>query len=591
MRFEQPLAFWLLASVPLVVLLSMMKARRASVRVPSLVLWQGTPRDTRARTLSRRARPSLHLLLQLAALLAAILALAGPRIPSSHRRATHVVYVIDTSARMQATDLPPSRFDAARSALLRDLSRLPRGARVALVAPGSTPSFLVPFTSRHSVVRQALDALRPTDARLDLSRAVSFAEAATQGMDAGVRVYAGASRGDGSPSGPDVALRNVAVRIASVERDGSESSAIRATVEMVNASESSYAGSVYLRVDGRLADATMVDVRPGTTQDVVLAANGSRTRDVALSATIEPGDQFAPDNASYAVLPAERPLRVVIAGARSPLLEALLALNDPIEIRSMSQDAYIPTDDTDLTVFRGFLPDPLPTGDVVAIEPDRDLPYARRSADRAFGNLTWDRADGLLRFVDLGEASVRIGHGLDLSEPSRPLIRVDGSTLVARHDDANRHTIVFGFDPFDLGATDFALRPGAVVFFANLVDSVRSRQRAIPVKVLAGETVPLNIRGQSAVHVITSEGQTVDATSGFADTTRAGIYQVTIPGRETELFAVNVDAASLDSPPASHSTTRNEPNREPDGEAPVWQWFAWAALAFLTLDWLAFARR
>jgi Ca-activated chloride channel family protein len=95
------------------------------------------------------------------ALLSLVVALAGPqkdqKVPRN--RAT-VMLVVDVSLSMEATDVPPSRLEAAQQAATTFAGNLTPGVNLGLVSFAGTASMLVaPTTDRGPVVR-AIDRLR-----------------------------------------------------------------------------------------------------------------------------------------------------------------------------------------------------------------------------------------------------------------------------------------------------------------------------------------------------------------------------------------------------------------------------------------------
>src|SRR5690606_354832 len=131
--------------------------------VPSMQIWLALP-DLPGSAPRRRKLPKLSalLLLQLAALIALVLALAqpfvGPRPPA------HLVVVLDASAPMAArTDDDATLFDAARNALLAELAARKGAApeRVSLIVAGPEPRLLA---ARHAYEPRGLAPLLGNEA-------------------------------------------------------------------------------------------------------------------------------------------------------------------------------------------------------------------------------------------------------------------------------------------------------------------------------------------------------------------------------------------------------------------------------------------
>ncbi|HLF81393.1 MAG TPA: BatA domain-containing protein, partial [Anaerolineales bacterium] len=125
MSFIQPsaLLFGLLA-LP-ILLFYMLRMRRKEQQVPSTLLWSGLLLDRRASTPWQRLRRNLLLLLQLLILAGLVLAMARPAVPTAAVAGDTLIVLLDASASMQAVDVSPNRFEAARQAaedLIEDLS-------------------------------------------------------------------------------------------------------------------------------------------------------------------------------------------------------------------------------------------------------------------------------------------------------------------------------------------------------------------------------------------------------------------------------------------------------------------------------------
>jgi Ca-activated chloride channel family protein len=157
--FSQPLVLVALAAVPLLLVLWLRNEqhRRASAaRFSSLALLPN---------LVPRAPGRLRyvpLALLLLALTAMIVGAARPHANLSvPRKEATVVLAIDVSRSMTATDVQPSRLDAARAAGDAFLAKIPSTYNVALVAFGSRAFLAVPPTTDRDLVRKGLSELTP----------------------------------------------------------------------------------------------------------------------------------------------------------------------------------------------------------------------------------------------------------------------------------------------------------------------------------------------------------------------------------------------------------------------------------------------
>ncbi|HEX7022595.1 MAG TPA: VWA domain-containing protein [Trueperaceae bacterium] len=149
---------WALALLLLLPLLAWLYRRGRKRPARAVVLFPELPAQTSLQGL----RWSRHLpaILYLGACLLAFLAVARPTfaVPEPHPLAG-IMLALDISRSMQATDIQPSRFDAARAALKAFVQDLPASTRVGLVTFSSYATTVVPLTTDHQRLLDAVDLL------------------------------------------------------------------------------------------------------------------------------------------------------------------------------------------------------------------------------------------------------------------------------------------------------------------------------------------------------------------------------------------------------------------------------------------------
>lgn len=157
MDWRYPALLWLLPAlgglIALYALALGRKPARGAVRYP---LWlvadaaaQGGP--------VRRHLPAGLLMLALAATL---MGAAGPIVPWPAPSGRPVVLIIDVSRSMEESDIPPSRIEAAKTAALEFVAKLPRSTNVALVSFGNYATVVVPLTPDRARLREGIKNLR-----------------------------------------------------------------------------------------------------------------------------------------------------------------------------------------------------------------------------------------------------------------------------------------------------------------------------------------------------------------------------------------------------------------------------------------------
>jgi Ca-activated chloride channel family protein len=109
-------------------------------------------------------RRHLPAALYLGAIAALLIGLARPTmVLAVPREDATVVLAIDVSGSMRASDVSPTRLEAARASAQSFIDQLPPKIRVGLVAFASQPQTLVQPTTDRVQLKKALDSLRPKD--------------------------------------------------------------------------------------------------------------------------------------------------------------------------------------------------------------------------------------------------------------------------------------------------------------------------------------------------------------------------------------------------------------------------------------------
>ncbi len=133
MSFAHPLALLLLLLLIPVGLLYRLRLRVPRVVVGTGPFWEKALAEEPLRTRWQPWRKPVSLVLQSLTVILLALAAAGPQIPPAQR----IVLILDNSATMRATDVQPSRFDAAKEVARRMIDSLRWCDRMAVVVTNS----------------------------------------------------------------------------------------------------------------------------------------------------------------------------------------------------------------------------------------------------------------------------------------------------------------------------------------------------------------------------------------------------------------------------------------------------------------------
>jgi hypothetical protein len=189
MGFLTPLALAFAALGLPILLFYLLKLRRERAVVSSTLLWQQVLQDREANAPWQRLRRNLLLLLQLLLLFLLVMALARPYSegnPFAPIPSGNLIVLLDASASMQATDVLPSRFEAARAVARQIIDGMGPNHTMTLIAVGNVPHVLAwgepvrttndrATVAGRSTLRKALANAQVTNAQADWEAAFALA--------------------------------------------------------------------------------------------------------------------------------------------------------------------------------------------------------------------------------------------------------------------------------------------------------------------------------------------------------------------------------------------------------------------------------
>src|SRR5688572_11541359 len=159
----------LAAVPPAIVLLYFLKLERLPMQVPSTYLWSRTIEDLHVNSIWQRLRQSLLLFLQLLLILLAILACLRPGWRSSKPKDSRIIYLIDSSASMSATDIAPTRLDEAKRRAIQLIDQMESGDVAMVISFSDRAVVEQSFTDNRGLLRQKVNRIKATNHRSDLS--------------------------------------------------------------------------------------------------------------------------------------------------------------------------------------------------------------------------------------------------------------------------------------------------------------------------------------------------------------------------------------------------------------------------------------
>lgn len=610
-----PAAFlFLLAAVPLILLLNSLRPRGPRLPVTALFLLEKALRE---RPVGRRLgwlRPrNLPLLLQLLAALALAAALAGPALLGVGGAGRDVVAVVDRSASMKAAGESGSRWGAARAALLRRIDALDANDRMMIIGAGAEPRVVQPFTRDRGRLRAAAERLTATDAEAPVREAVLLAHTflkrrggnrvvvITDGAFTGVEELPWAASylelvqvGGGAD--------NVGILGFQFRRVPGEADEYEAMVVVQNFTERPVHAPLIVTVSDRVVSRTLLSLEPLARQVRIYGVPGPlRGRATALLAI---DDHLHTDNRAFLAFPDERPTRVLYVGPGNPYLERLLRYFPHVTLARIDR---IPVDRVneqvaayDVVILDRAPSPPLARGNFILVRTVAEgLPLRVAGRTPRPASVSGGADHPLAAGVRLDGLHVRDALEL-VAEGGVTLARSERGPLIHAVESGGLKALVFAFD---LTRSDLPFRVSFPLLVRNAFSWFRPTAREFPASQVAAGlpfVADVGVDEEQLVFVnpsgATSPVRTRDRAGAYADTAEVGFYQFRGERREGE-FAVNLfseeesrirpshrpdDAAAADREPA--------PADAPDARLHLWPALLGLALVLLLAEGVAVCR-
>jgi hypothetical protein len=601
MTFLLPLGLFGLLTLPVILLLHLLRERRRRMAVPSLLHWQNLPRKREGERI-RRLPLTLLLLLHLLAAALIGLALGRPQLAGALGGAPRqTAIIIDTSTSMAARDGASTRLAQARERARTALNGLGGGDRAILIAAGPAARVVASGgVADVAGLQAALDQLRPGGTGADLAGALTLAEAAfDQQRDRQVLVIS-----DGAlPPAPE---RTVAAPLdwQQVGSDQPNRAIVAFAARPSGANIQVYARAAnYGPTPIQTSIALYGDDQALGSRDVAIAA-GSETeltwtlpaRYSWLRAALDGRDALPQDDDGFISLSQTRTVRALLVSEQPDALRRALAAVPGVSVTVAAPSSYSPASAAaDLTLFDGFLPQAWPEGAILAINPPPGnplVPVAQRSSSPAAGDLV--QHAGLLEGLSL--EGVRFGATRAVTPPAwaETQLALGDTPLILRGRSGAHEIAIWTFDP---AAGNLPTRLAFPLLVARTVRDLTPP--ALPASILAGARLTLRPDPRAA-EIDLSGPESMRATvpvsrSAEIDTlTLPGFYRVEERAGGETVFrgqvAVNAGAAiesdlrSRPTPPivGAAQSPVGAPQRE---MRDIWPWLALGALAVLMLEW------
>jgi len=573
MTFYAPWAFLGLITVPIIIILYLLKQKHKDYTVSSLFLWEEVLKDLEANAPWQKLKKNLLMILQITAALLLVFALARPFLNAVGSDVPHVVVVIDTSLSMKATDVGESRIEEAKNRASKLINNLKPGTAVTLISMGKNVNIEENLSSDKARLLDKLSKLKASNSTSNAEEAESLISSIVKhNPQTRVVVF-----GDSSINIPGVDVEfskvsnngdNFAVTMMSHTKT-EKGITVLSRISNYTARDATVPVSLY--VDKNVFDAKNVDIKKGETVNVYW--NGI-SPDVSLIETrIDVEDSLAMDNRAWNAVNDSKKNKVLLVTEGNVFIEKVAGLYNGIELYKTGYESSDEWKGYDLYIFDGFLPKRIPDdGNIMVFNPNENELFD--IIDSVEYPVIKEMDEGIFRYVDGFEFSIGETKTLKVPTWGRDILEVNGGCAAFSGIYNNRRVIVFGFDVHN---SDLPLTPAFPIVMANSFDWLLPESVNNAQNVYSGEGIEFNIGlNTQEAFVETPSGEKIQIAPPFPvklfdKTDEPGLYtliQKNIEGEQKFYFTVNVPSQSesnlIQSEDINNDSVKNQSQTESD---------------------------
>ena len=376
MEFLNPVAGYLaLLAIPIIIFY-ILKVRLRREVVSTTVFWEQVFDEHRTRSIWRRLRHLLSLLLNLL-FLGLLVAAAVHPILTSQKQAARTVIIVDNSASMNAVEPgnTATRLEKVKSSLKSLLSGTEIGQQTAIITSGGEPRVAAGFTTHLGTLRKVVDAIEPTDYPTSNAKAISLAKSMIRGEEnSEIVLFSDQTKSrvrmiSNEPENPNAQgelLTNVAITKFQPRRAIGDALGYEILLEAILYGNEPIECRLEIYLDDIPVDMVPIQLTPN--EPFVKIIKSVTEKGGILKASLDFSDAFATDNTALAILPPRKERKVLFYGDEDFYLYRVLQSQPNTEM-SIITDCPATVPANTMLVIHKTVPNVIPEGDVFVLDP------------------------------------------------------------------------------------------------------------------------------------------------------------------------------------------------------------------------------
>ncbi|MBU5454549.1 vWA domain-containing protein [Caproiciproducens sp. MSJ-32] len=535
-------AFWplfLLITIPLLILLYILKRKYREEVFSSTLLWSEVYKNTRANTPWEKFRKNIMLLLQILAILALIFSLMKPFLNFGGKSYKNIILVIDNTASMNITYGNSTRLEEAKRLAKELINSIKEETNTFIISYDNSPKILQKEEINKDKIIKSIESIEKSYYQGDISDSINFIKAIGQSIeeDYEVILFTDKEISLGDLNGTVVALGNTGLNgsIDNISHKYLEDK-IKVIATVTNRGSEAYEGDFSLYDGDKLIAVETLNLNVG--ENKTLTFDIPAIDNEVLKGELSRHDLLEEDNIYYHVLGNKKLNKILLVTEQNLFLErALSNIRNSEVYKTNSLSNLSSSDNYDLYVFDNVTPTTMPSsGSILFINPSSNEYF--KVLEGGQGSEAKAVRGEVSNYLEAVTFTLAKYNEIDVPYYGRSFINVDEVSIGFKGTINNRNIAALSFD---LHNSDFVLKKEFPILIYELGENLISNGMTGKSNYKYGEKIIVNNNNlNSEMTVITPNKETFEIKSGeeIKGKMQLGVYKIESE-KEKELFSIN----------------------------------------------------
>lgn len=540
-------AFWplfLLITIPLLILLYILKRKYREEVFSSTLLWSEVYKNTRANTPWEKFRKNIMLLLQILAILALIFSLMKPFLNFGGKSYKNIILVIDNTASMNITYGNSTRLEEAKRLAKELINSIKEETNTFIISYDNSPKILQKEEINKDKIIKSIESIEKSYYQGDISDSINFIKAIGQSIeeDYEVILFTDKEISLGDLNGTVVALGNTGLNgsIDNISHKYLEDK-IKVIATVTNRGSEAYEGDFSLYDGDKLIAVETLNLNVG--ENKTLTFDIPAIDNEVLKGELSRHDLLEEDNIYYHVLGNKKLNKILLVTEQNLFLErALSNIRNSEVYKTNSLSNLSSSDNYDLYVFDNVTPTTMPSsGSILFINPSSNEYF--KVLEGGQGSEAKAVRGEVSNYLEAVTFTLAKYNEIDVPYYGRSFINVDEVSIGFKGTINNRNIAALSFD---LHNSDFVLKKEFPILIYELGENLISNGMTGKSNYKYGEKIIVNNNNlNSEMTVTTPNKETFEIKSGeeIKGKMQLGIYKIESE-KEKELFSINYPSES-----------------------------------------------